>query len=78
MQHVNCSRPCARQDRNGGEVVDAWRDWQAGVIDILRTDFGGVLPEVREEDVDWEAWRQFFDEGRSPRSAVDRAFLRDL
>jgi hypothetical protein len=58
--------------------MDAWRDWQAGVVDILRSDLGEVLPEVREEDVDWEAWRPFFDEGRSPRSAVDRAFLRDL
>ena len=56
----------------------AWREWQLDVVAVLRADFREVLHEVRNEDIDWEAWRSLFDEGRSPRSAVDRAFLRDL
>jgi hypothetical protein len=58
--------------------MDAWHDWQAGVVDVLRGLLAEVMPDVRREDVDWEAWRPFFEEGRSPRAAVDRAFLLDL
>jgi hypothetical protein len=56
----------------------AWREWQVGVVAVLRADFREVLDEVNNEDIDWDAWRSLFDEGRSPKSAVDRAFLRDL
>jgi hypothetical protein len=56
----------------------AWREWQVGVVAVLRDDFREVLDEVSNEDIDWDAWRSLFDEGRSPKSAVDRAFLRDL
>ena len=48
------------------------------VVAVLRTDFIGILQRIDLEDVDWDAWRNFYNEGRTPRSAVDRALERDL
>ena len=59
-------------------LADPWVDWRRQVVVVIRKNFGGVLEDVGEDDVDWEAWRPLYEEGRSPEAAVDRAFLRDL
>ena len=59
-------------------LMNAWEEWQAGVVAVLRTDFHDVVSDIRSEDVDWDAWRPLYDEGRSPHAAVSRALLRDL
>ena len=56
----------------------SWPQWRASVVAIIRFDFAEVLADVTDRDIDWDAWRSFFDEGRSPQVAVDCAFLRDL
>ena len=58
-------------------LADPWNDWQQQVVAVIREDFRGVLDEVGEDDIDWETWRPFYDQGCSPVAAVDRAFLRD-
>ena len=55
-----------------------WTQWQREVLTFLQADFEEVLHHLSLDDVDWVTWRKFFDEGRSPRSAVDRAVERDL
>lgn len=57
-------------------VEDSWRDWRRGVVAVIRRDFDGVLDEIEEDDIDWDAWRPLYDEGRTPQAAVDHAFLR--
>jgi hypothetical protein len=59
-------------------MQQSWYQWRAGVVDVIRCDFRDVLDQVDDSDVDWDAWRPLFEEGRSPQAAVDRAFLRDL
>jgi hypothetical protein len=59
-------------------TTDAWLDWRQGVVKAIRDDFGEVLLEVGENDIDWDAWRPLYEEGRSPKAAVARAFLKDL
>ena len=59
-------------------MLYSWFQWRASVIAIIRFDFGAVLGDIDDRDVDWDAWRPLFDAGRSPQSAVDRAFVRDL
>jgi hypothetical protein len=58
--------------------VLGWVQWQLAVLAVLRADFIGVLQKIDLDDVDWDAWRNFYNEGRTPRSAVDRALERDL
>jgi hypothetical protein len=53
---------------------NSWLDWRQAVVAVIRADLSDVLEEVTENDVDWEAWRPLYEEGRSPRAAVDRAF----
>ena len=48
----------------------SWPQWRASVVAIIRFDFGEVLPDVKDKDIDWDSWRAFFDEGRSPQAAV--------
>jgi hypothetical protein len=56
----------------------SWFQWRASVVAIIRFDFGEVLRDVKDGDIDWDSWRAFYDEGQSPQAAVDCAFLRDL
>lgn len=59
-------------------ATDSWYDWQRDVVEVIRHDFSEILIEVGENDIDWDAWRPLYEEGRSARAAVDRAFVRDL
>ena len=59
-------------------LADPWCDWRQQVVAVIRTNYRGVLGDVGEDDVDWDAWRPLYEEGRSPQAAVDRAFLRDV
>jgi hypothetical protein len=55
-----------------------WTQWQNTVLTLLRADVSGVLRSIQIDEVDWEQWRTFYTEGRSPRSAIDRALARDF
>jgi hypothetical protein len=55
-----------------------WTQWQSAVLALLRADVTGVLRSLEIDDVDWDQWRSFYTEGRSPRSAIDRALARDF
>lgn len=59
-------------------TVLGWVQWQLAVVAVLRADFLGILQKIDLDDVDWDAWRIFYNEGRTPRAAVDRALERDL
>jgi hypothetical protein len=62
-----------------GEVnLTNWAQWQRAVLALLRADVSGVLRFIEIDEVDWEAWRSFYTEGRTPRSAIDRALARDF
>jgi hypothetical protein len=58
--------------------VLSWAQWQNAVLAQLRADFAEVLQFIGIEEVDWDSWRSFYIEGRSPKSAVDRALERDF
>ena len=61
-----------------GEVNQAnWARWQLAVVALLRADVSGVLGFIEIDEVNWEALRSLYTEGRSPRSAVDWALARD-
>ncbi|MBL8272121.1 hypothetical protein [Steroidobacter sp.] len=59
-------------------MLQSWLHWRAGVVAVIRFDFRDVLQDVKDADIDWDAWRPLYEEGRTPQAAVDRAFLRDL
>jgi hypothetical protein len=56
----------------------SWAQWQNAVLAQLRADFSEVLQFIGMEEVDWDSWRNFYIEGRTPKSAVDRALERDF
>jgi hypothetical protein len=56
----------------------SWTQWQNAVLALLRVDFAEVLQFIGMEEVDWDSWRNFYVEGRTPKSAVDRALERDF
>jgi hypothetical protein len=55
-----------------------WPAWQRSVLHVLRTELGDLVHHLGLKEVDWASWRVFYDQGRSPRSAVSRALERDL
>ncbi|HTE40125.1 MAG TPA: hypothetical protein VK629_04800 [Steroidobacteraceae bacterium] len=55
-----------------------WHRWQLRVVTVIRNHLSEILSDVHKEDIDWDAWRPFFDAGLSPRTAVEVAFLRPL
>lgn len=54
-----------------------WSQWQNAVLSLLRSDFAEALQFIGMDEVDWDSWRIFYVEGRTPKSAVDRALERD-
>jgi hypothetical protein len=60
------------------ELTESWTDWRQGVVAVIRTEFRDIFNEIDDADIDWEAWRPLFDEGRTPQAAVDKAFVRNL
>ena len=56
----------------------SWAQWQNAALAPLRADFAEVLQFIGMEEVDWDSWRNFYIEGRTPKSAVDRALERDF
>ncbi len=62
-----------------GDVnLGTWAQWQRAVLALLRADVSGVLRFIEIDGGDWDAWRSFYTEGRSQRSAIDRALARDF
>jgi hypothetical protein len=55
---------------------ESWSDWQYKVVAIIRQDYEDVLSDLENEDIDWDAWRPLYDEGRSPRAAVECALAK--
>jgi hypothetical protein len=62
----------------GDRGVLSWAQWQYAVLMQLRADFAEVLQLIGMDEVDWDSWRNFYNEGRTPKSAVDRALERDF
>jgi hypothetical protein len=60
------------------ELTESWTDWRQGVVAVIRSEFRDIFDQIDDADIDWEAWRPLYDEGRSPQAAVDKAFVRNL
>jgi hypothetical protein len=56
----------------------SWPDWQRSVVRALRVELRDLVHHLALKDVDWPSWQIFYEQGRSPRSAVSRALERDL
>lgn len=57
-------------------MYESWVEWRRQVVAVIRCEFPEVLDNVREDDIDWDAWRPLYEAGRSARAAVDHAFVR--
>jgi hypothetical protein len=55
-----------------------WEQWQHDIVALLKSDFGDALQVISIDDVDWPSWQGLYAQGRSPRSAIERALERDL
>jgi len=58
--------------------LTGWEQWQHEIIVLLQGDFGDALLVNSVDDVDWPSWQSLYLQGRTPRSAIDRAFERDI
>lgn len=58
-------------------LASAWQEWQDAVVGVLRAEYRDIVQNIQFDDVDWNAWRPLYDEGRSPHAAVARALTRD-
>jgi hypothetical protein len=58
--------------------METWTQWQNEVVMLFRSDFEDLLGHISIDEVDWPAWRVYYQQGRSPRSAIERALELDL
>jgi hypothetical protein len=58
--------------------MEPWSQWQNEVVSLLKGDFEQTLGHISLDDVDWSSWRPLYEQGRSPRSAIERALERDI
>lgn len=55
-------------------VIETWTQWQQEVVAVIRTEFATVLDDIEHDEIDWEAWRHYYESGRAPSDAVRHAF----
>ncbi|MGE0115490.1 MAG: hypothetical protein AB7T07_11505 [Steroidobacteraceae bacterium] len=55
----------------------SWPQWQQQVLSKIRRDYAEILQHLTFDEVDWTAWRDLYDQGRSAADAVDYAFVRE-
>ncbi len=48
--------------------MESWEQWQNEVVELLQRVFDEALGRISIDDVDWQAWREFYVQGRSPRA----------
>jgi hypothetical protein len=53
-------------------AMGSWTRWQETVVQLLQDDFA-----VEFDEVDWGSWRIYYEQGRTPKAAIDRALERD-
>ena len=58
--------------------METWTQWQSEVVKLLRRDFEDLLGLISIEEIDWPAWQPYYQQGRTPRSAIERALELDL
>jgi len=58
--------------------MEPWTQWQHDVVALLKDDFDQTLGHISIDDVDWSSWRHLYEQGRSARSAIERALERDI
>jgi hypothetical protein len=58
--------------------METWTQWQNEVVMLLRRDFEEMLGIISIEEIDWPAWHAYYQQGRSPRSAIERALELDV
>jgi hypothetical protein len=58
--------------------MQPWTQWQREIVTLLRSDFDHSLQDISLEGIDWISWRAFYEQGKSPRAAIERALERDL
>lgn len=54
-----------------------WLQWQQQVLNKIRRDYADILQQLTLDEIDWAAWRDLYDQGRSASDAVDHAFVRE-
>jgi hypothetical protein len=59
-------------------MTTPWIVWQVQVLEAVRLMLCELVAPLDLSDIDWDAFRPFYEQGRSPQAAVDRAFERDL
>ncbi|HTC14622.1 MAG TPA: hypothetical protein VK695_02345 [Steroidobacteraceae bacterium] len=55
----------------------SWLNWQRSVLDLLRSDVADAFEYIGMDDLDWAAWRRLYEQGCTPRAAINRALERD-
>jgi len=75
---ANGGSVCLMMRNEMESAAQAWAQWQHSVVQLLRADFTEALHHIGFDEVDWASWRTFYNEGRSPKAAIDRALERDF
>lgn len=55
----------------------SWPQWQQQVLNKIRRDYADILQHLTFDEIDWAAWRDLYDQGRSAADAVNYAFVRE-
>jgi hypothetical protein len=83
IQEFSPAEGAAVHRKNRGRLphapqIQSWEHWQQEIVALLKSDFADTLQEISIDDVDWPSWHELYVQGRSARSAIERALERDL
>ena len=47
-----------------------WKQWKDGVLYLMRTKYRMAFGDIKSSDMDWEAWKEMYDDGLTPDDAI--------
>ncbi|HEX2584700.1 MAG TPA: hypothetical protein VHL14_06185 [Steroidobacteraceae bacterium] len=50
-----------------------WALWRSEIIRVIQREYGDLFSQLRQDEVDWEAWLPLYADGLSAESAVHQA-----
>lgn len=48
-----------------------WRLWKKEMLHLMRTKYSEVYGKILSRDIDWVAWREFYNDDYSPDDAIN-------
>ena len=61
---------CVQKIRGSEMIRMEWGKWKEEVLYLMRTKYRMAFGDIKPSDMDWEAWKEMYDDELAPDDAI--------